>query len=273
MLLIIPLVAQEKLISFGVEFENVSDRNLIDNGGKAIITTPFGVDQRLLDASHEAISSKSSRAFFKLSIRPVDFISIYGKVGFTDLEWGFTVLNPPGEPGTPPQDIKFKGNIALIWGAGTKIKIIEMAGFKAEINADYLTYKPDGKFYIMGIEFKQFEEEQFRAQHGGGEVNYTIDTIINELSVGILLSKKFGVITPFVGAGYIDLKPKSNLVMEGMTADIGKIRYEMEFNSKMKDNIYLIGGLNINFVGPVNINIALRTKAVSTLLANLYFAF
>ncbi len=271
--LIVPLAGQEKLISFGVEFESVSDRNLIDNGGKTIITIPMGVITQTLGASKEAISSKSSRAFLRCSLRPLDFISIYGKVGFTSLEWGFTIPNPPGEAGTPPQDIKFKGNISFIWGAGAKIKIIDIAGFKAELNADYLTYKPDGKFYIMGIEFKEFEEEQFRIQHGGGDVKYTIDTATNEISAGILLSKKFGIITPYLGGGYIDMKPKSNLVMEGTPADIKYVKYDMEFNSKMKENVFLIGGVNINIFGPINLNLALRTKGVSTLSANLNFAF
>lgn len=273
MVLIFPLSAQEKFISFGLEFENVSDRNLVDNGGKAVITTPMGAITQRLEASKEAVSSKSSRAFIRCSLHPLDFLSIYGKVGFTNLEWGFTVPNPPGEPGTPPQDIKFKGNISFIWGAGAKIKIIEIAGFRAELNADYLTYKPDGKFYITGIEFKEFEEEQFRIQHGGGEVKYTIDTTINEISAGILLSKKFGIIIPYLGGGYIDMKPKSNLVMEGTPADIGYVKYDMEFNSKMKENIYLIAGVNINIFGPVNLNLAFRTKGVSTLSANLNFAF
>lgn len=273
MVLIVPLAGQEKLISLGVEFENVSDRNLINNGGKAIITLPMGSQTRILEASKENISSKSSRAFLKCSLHPLDFLTIYGKAGFTSLEWGFTLLNPPGEPGTPPQDIKFKGNISFIWGAGARVKIFEIAGFKAELNADYLTYKPDGKFYIMGIEFKEFEEEQFRIQHGGGEVKYTIDTAINEISAGIIFSKKFGIITPYLGGGYIDMKPKSTLVMEGTPADIGYVKYDMEFNSKMKENIFMIGGVNINLFGPLYLNLALRTKGVSTLSANLNFAF
>lgn len=273
MVLIVPSVAQEKFISLGVEFENVSDRNLIDNGGKAIITLPMGTQTRILEASKENLSSKSNRAFLRCSLHPLDFLTIYGKAGFTTLEWGFTMPNPPGEPGTPPQDIKFKGNISFIWGGGARIKIIEIAGFRAELSADYLTYKPDGKFYILGIELKEFEEEQFRIQHGGGEVKYTIDTAVNEISAGILLSKKFGIITPFLGGGYIDMKPKSTLVMEGTPTDIGYVKYDMEFNSKMKENLYLIGGVNINLLGPLNLNLAFRTKGISTLSANLNFAF
>lgn len=273
MVFIVPLAGQEKLVSFGVEFESVSDRNLIDDGGKVIITLPKGSQTHFLGASKESISSKSSRAFLRCSLHPLHFLTVYGKAGFTSLEWGFTLPNPPGEPGTPPQDIKFKGDISFIWGVGAKVKIIEIAGFKAELNADYLTYKPKGKFYIMGIEFKEFEEEQFRIQHGGGEVKYTMDTAINEISAGILLSKKLGIITPYLGGGYIDMKPKSSLFMEGTPADIGYVTYDMEFNSKMKENIYLIGGVNINIFGPLHLNLALRTKGVSTLSANLNLSF
>ncbi|MCX7973512.1 MAG: hypothetical protein N3B16_03330 [Candidatus Aminicenantes bacterium] len=271
--LILPLAGEEKLISFGVEFENVFDRNLVDKGGKAIITLPMGSITQILEASNENVFSKSNRAFFRCSLRPLTFLSIYGKVGLTNLEWGFTIPNPPGEPGTPPQDIKFKGNVSFIWGAGAKIKIIEIVGFKVELKADYLTYKPDGKFYIMGIEFKEFEEEQFRLQHGGGKVKYTIDTAVNELSAGLLLSKKFGLITPYLGGGYVDMKPKSTLVMEGTPADIGYVKYDMEFNSKMKENVYFIGGMNINLFGPLHLNLALKTKGVSTFSANLNFVF
>ncbi len=267
------LAGEDKLLSFGVEFENVSDRNLIDNGGKAVIKLPGRIDPHTLEASKEEVSSKSGRAYLKCSFNPINFLSIYGRVGFTNLDWNFTMQNPPGEPGTPPQTLKFKGNISFIWGFGAKLKVFEIAGFKAELNADYLTYKPDGKFYINDIEFKEFEEEQFRIQHGGGEVKYTIDTDTKEFSTGILLSKKFWKFTPYIGGGYIDMKPKSTLIMEGTPADIGYVRYDIEFNSKMKDNIYLIGGVNINILGPLNLNICLRTKAVSTLSANLNLSF
>lgn len=273
MVLIVPLFGQEKLISFGFEFENVSDRNLINNGGKAIITLPMGSITKDLESTQENISSKSTRAFLKGSLHPLDFLTIYGKVGLTNLEWAYTALNPPGEPGTPPQEIKFKGNISFIWGGGAKIKVVEIVGFKAELNVDYLAYKPDGKFYITGIEFKEFEEEQFRIQHGGGTVKYTIDTAVNEIMAGILLSKKIGIITPYLGGGYIDMKPKATLVMEGTPADIGYVKYDMKFDSKMKENIYIIGGINISLIGPVNLNLAIRTKGVSTLSANLNFVF
>jgi hypothetical protein len=264
---------EEKILSFGVEFENVSDRNLVNNGGKAVITLPGRVDPHTLESSKEEISSKSSRAFLKCSFNPVNFLSIYGRVGFTNLDWNVTLQNPPGEPGTPPQTLRFEGNISFIWGIGAKLKIFEIAGFKAELNADYLTYKPDGKCYINDIEFKEFEEEQFRIQHGGGEVKYRIDTDTKEFSAGILLSKKFWKFTPYIGGGYIDMKPKSTWVVEGTPTDIGNVRMDIEFNSKMKENIYLIGGVNINILGPLNLNISLRTKAVSTLSANLNLSF
>ncbi len=273
MLFIFSLVAQEKFLSFGLEFESVSDRNLINNGGKAVITLPGKVDFHTLETSKEGIPSKSSRAFLRCSISPLNFFSIYGKVGFTSLDWNVSLENPPGEPGTPPQELKFKGNISFIWGVGAKVKVFEIAGFKAEINADYITYKPDGKMYINGIEFKEFEEEQFRIQHGGGEVKYRVDTAVNEIIAGIILSKKFGKLTPYLGGGYIDMKPKTSWFMEGTPADIGNVKYDIELNSKMKENVYLIGGVNINIFGPVHLNLAFRTKGVSTSSANLNFVF
>lgn len=273
LILISPLIGEEKIVNFGVEVENITERNLIDNGGKAVITIPSGSETHFLEASGEDISSKSIRAFLYCYFRPADFLSIYGKAGFTNLDWGFTVPNPPGEPGTPPQDIKFKGDLSFVWGVGARIRIFEISGFKAELNGEYLTYKPSGKFYINGIEFEEFEEEQFRIQHGGGDVEYKMDTAVNEINVRILLSKKFGMVTPYLGGGYINMKPKSTLVMEGTPADIGYVRYDMEFNSKMKDSVYLIGGIGLNVFGPLHLNIELKTKAISTVSIGMSLAF
>ncbi|MCX7973249.1 MAG: hypothetical protein N3B16_01940, partial [Candidatus Aminicenantes bacterium] len=47
------MIGQEKIILFGFELENITDRKLIDNGGKAIITTPMGVVTRPLESSGE----------------------------------------------------------------------------------------------------------------------------------------------------------------------------------------------------------------------------
>ncbi len=272
--LILPALSsgEGKLLSFGLEFENITDRDLLFTGGKAVITIPGKVDQKVLESSNEVILSKSGRVFLRCSLNPISFLSIYGRVGFTNLEWDMTVLSPPEAPGAP-QNVKFKGDLSFVWGAGAELRIFEIAGFKAQLFADYLKYKPDGKFYINDIEFKEYEEEQFRIQHGGGEVKYTIDTAVDEVSVGILFSKRFWRFTPYLGGGYINMSPKSTFVMEGTPADIGYGRYDMEFNSKMKDNIYFVGGVNINILGPLYLNISLRRKAVSTLSANLNLSF
>ncbi len=60
--------------------------------------------------------------------------------------------------------------------------------------------------------------------------------------------------------------------MEGTPADIGYVKYDMEFKTKMKENALLLAGLNIKFNG-FNLNLGIKSKGISAILANLNIAF
>jgi len=265
------LVGAERILNLAFEIENVSERDLLFTGGKGVITIPGRVEQKILESSNEVIFSKSTRAFLKCSFSPSNFLFISGRVGFTNFDWEMTIINPPGSPGES-QNAKFKGRVSLVWGLGARVKIFEVAGIRTEICGDFLSSSLDGKYYIDDIEFKEFEEEQFRIQHGGGEVRYKIETVANEISTGILLSKKIGKFTPYIGGGYIKIKPKSTMIMEGTPADFGYVRYDLEFDSELKDKIYLMIGLNLKLWNSFNLNLALKTKAISSVAASLIFS-
>ncbi len=172
--LFLSLIGQEKtkLLSVGVEFESVMDWNLADKGGKAIISLPGATISQELEPTHKDVSSSSHKLFLRCSINPAPFISIYGKIGLTGLDWKFLLLNPPGEPGSPPQNLEFKGKNSPIFGLGARSKLLDIVGFNVELEANYLSSKINGQFFIDGVDLAVFEEEQFRIQHGGGTAKY-----------------------------------------------------------------------------------------------------
>lgn len=264
---------RERFVNFAVEYERITERTLLNNGGKAVITTPLGSAPRELESFNEEILSTSNILFLKCSLNILPAFSLYGKAGLTSFDWNFILSNPPGqEPGTS-QKVAFEGKRGIVYGIGAKVRLFEIAGLKAEIDAGYLNYNVDGKFYINDIEFKKYEEEQFKIQHGGGTVDYTVKTTVNEIATSLVISKKFGRLIPYLGGGYITMEPITNLVMEGTPQDIGYAKMEIEFKSKLKEHSVLFAGMIIKVSPFTSLDIRIKTKGISSLLASISMGF